>query len=1122
MLRSKLILRFSLLIAALSVPMAAQDVNGSISGTVTDSTEAVIPGAAVAVLNPATNTVAYRGKTNDAGVFMAPAIRAGAYEITISAAGFKTQKLAGITVQVNQRVRADATLQTGELAETVTVTAEAGGQVEAESSSVGAVINTSQVNNLPLPSRNVLNLLTLIPGVSSGGAATGINANQMSINGSRTLNSEFTVDGVSVVSGSTGGLTRLPSTEAIREFKVLTSGYSAEYGRTSGGSVSMIVTSGTNQFHGGAYEYFRNEALNANNFFRNLRGDARPSDRYNQFGGKIGGPLQIPKVYKGRDRTFFFANYEELRRIVPFTQTTTIPESAYRSGDFSASSVPVIDPLSGLPFVGNKIPATRIDSAATKFLSYLPTPNSPGSVDTAANRRINNYINGGSTHPNSKEITGRIDHSVGSKIHLNGRFTHYRNIDPATPDLPGPLSNQTGDSFTTGYQTALGYTHTWSPTLITELNFGFMRDNPKIDPPSLGIDVQQALGIERSTSPVTPVITTSGWATMGVNSNTWRRQINNNYQWSGTLTKVKGGHVVKVGFQRRNNQFNVYNPGGNFAGFYNFTGSITNNQKNSGNAVNSMADLLLGTVKTAGYDLPQPPTGRRNHNIGAFVQDDWKVSSRLTLNLGLRWEYESPMTIANGMYSQISAVTGRLMVAGKNASDTLDLTGAKKNFAPRVGLAYSVNRKTVIRSAFGMFYSQIFSNLGGVVPYPGFTVTQRYNDLGPGIAQPFSFHQGTPVVSSLNVDDPFFVERQATTANPLTGGAQFGQVNPMPYSEQWNFGIQREVRPGLIVDVSYVGSHGLHLPLSLPFNQVPFAIAEQVASQGTSAATQAARPWPTVGGFSSFMHAGGSSYHALQAKATRQFSRNFGFVANYTWSKSIDDGSGLFSFSQPSGLDAGQFVNLFRRLDRALSQFDRRQNFAAALQFRTGGPKWLRDIEFDPILTARDGLMDTINQNNLHPDATQQRPSVVGTNAAGYASQMTNEGTAIRYLLSPGDPNFPFIPTGPLFTGSGATRKNVLPFQFPNLGRNTMRLPGELNLDMAVSRRIPLRERMTLVIRAEAFNILNHTNLDGPNTGLTVTSNPLTGLAVFNSPSFGLITSSKSARFMQLVARFEF
>ena len=1116
---------FSALCAAalLALPAAAQDINGAISGTVSDPSGAVIPGASVTILNSATGVVVYRGQTNESGIYLAPVVPVGTYELTFSAPGFKAQKIQGVTLQVNQRARVDVTLQTGELTETITVEAEGAGQLEAESSSVGAVINTSQVSSLPLPSRNVLNLLTLIPGVSSGGAATGINANQMSINGSRTLNSEFTVDGVSVVSGSTGGLTRLPSTEAIREFKVLTSGYSAEYGRTSGGSVSMVVASGTNEFHGGAYEYFRNEKMNANNFFRNLRGEKRPSDRYNQFGGKLGGPVRIPKLYNGKDRTFFFANYEELRRVVPFNQSVTIPDAAYRSGDFSAAPAPVIDPTSGVAFPGNRIPVTRIDSAAAKYLGLLPAPNSPGTIDAAANRRINNYVNAGSTHPYDREITTRIDHSITDKARLFGRFTHYRGLSPATPDLPYPLSNQTGDSFTTGYQTSLGYTHTWSPTLISEMTFGFMRDNPKIDPPSMGLDVTKVLGIERTTYPGTPNVTVSGWATMGMNSNTLRRQINNNYQWTASLTKVRGGHVVKVGVQRRNNQFNVYNPqGGDFAGIYNFNGSITNINKSSGNAINSLADFLLGAVKTSQYSLPQPPTGRRNYNMAAYIQDNWKVNSKLTLNLGLRWEYESPMTIANDIYSRISPVTGRLLVAKLNASRTLDLEGAKKDFAPRVGFAYSLDKKTVIRSAFGMFYSQIFSNLGGQVLYPGFTVVQRFLDLGPGIPQPFQFHQGMPLLAKQNLSDPFFVEREATPSNPLSGGAQFGQVNPMPYSEQWNFGIQREITPGLIVDVSYVGTHGVHLPLSLPFNQVPFEIAEQVAAQGTTLATQLARPWPNVAGFSSFMHAGGSSYHGLQLKAQRQFARNFGFSANYTWSKSIDDGSGLFSFSQPNGLDQGQFINLFRRLDRALSQFDRRQNFAAALQYRTSGPKWLKGFEVDPILVARDGLMDTINQNNLHPDATQQRPSVKGVNAGGYAPQMTPEGTAIRYLLSPSDPNFPFIPTGPLFVGTGANRRNVLPFQIGNLGRNTMRLPGELNLDLAVARRFPLRERLALTLRMEAFNILNHTNFGGPSTGLTVTADPRTSQPVFNSPGFGLITTANSARFLQLVARFEF
>ena len=565
----------------------------------------------------------------------------------------------------------------------------------------------------------------------------------------------------------------------------------------------------------------------------------------------------------------------------------------------------------------------------------------------------------------------------------------------------------------------------------------------------------------------------------------------------------------------------MYNPGSDFAGAYTFTGQITSPTRTA-NAVNTLADFLLGAVKSSVYAVPQPPTGRRNRNLGVFAQDDWKVSSRLTLNLGLRFEYESPMTIANNMYSRLDPVTAKLLVAGKNASNTLNLEGDKLNLAPRVGFAYSLTKNTVLRSAFGMFYSQIFSNLGGIVPYPGFTVTQRFQDPGVGLAQPFRLSQGMPLIATQSFNDPFFVERQASPSNPLSGGAEFGEINPLPYAMEWNFGVQHEFSGGVIVDTSYVGSRGLHLPLSLPFNQVPFNVVEQTGFQGNALATQNARPFPHVAGFSTFMHGGSSVYHSLQMRASKRFNRNFGFTANYTRSKSIDDGSGLFSFSQPNGLDQGQFINLFRRLDRGLSQFDRPNIFAAALQFRTSGPKWLSGFEIDPIFTTRSGLTDTVNQNNLNPAATQQRPSVTGTNSGGYAPQTTSEGTAIRYLLAPSDPNFPFIPTGPLFTGSGATRKTVLPASIGNLGRNTTRLPGETNLDLAVSRRYSIRERLTLMVRAEAFNVLNHTNFNGPNTALTVNADPKTGLAVFNSPSFGLITTSKSARFMQLVLRIQF
>ncbi|MGH9161353.1 MAG: TonB-dependent receptor domain-containing protein, partial [Vicinamibacteraceae bacterium] len=972
------------------------------------------------------------------------------------------------------------------------------------------------MRNLPLPSREVLNLLTLAGGVSSGGAATDLNPNQMSINGSRTLNSEFTVDGVSVVSGSTGGLTRLPSTEALREFKVLTASYSAEYGRTSGGSVNAIVDSGTNELRGSLYEYFRNEKLNANNFFNNLRGDPKPQDRYNQFGFSLGGPLTVPGLYGGRDRTFFFVNYEGLRRSDPSTQISTIPDMAFRSGDFSAAPVPVIDPQTGQPFPGNRIPANRIDPAAAKMMALLPQPNASGTPDPATGRQVSNYVLTESIRPSNNEVTARVDHTAGQRARFFGRFTHYRLDQPSDPILPGALDPAVGDSFTKGYQTAVGWTHTWSPTMLSEARFGYMRDDPRIDPRSAGIDVADVLGIQRSAFAGTPRMNISGFTGLGMNENTLRRQINNNYQASLALTWLRGSHALKGGTQLRFNQFNVFNPGANFAGIYSFTGELTSPTSSSGNAVNAMADFLLGQVKTGVYDLPQPMTGRRNYNVALYAQDDWRVTPRLTVNMGLRYEYESPMWVDNDIYSRLDPATGRLLVANQNASRTLDIEGDTLNVAPRIGMAYSLNDRTVLRSAFGIFYSQIFSNLGGIVLYPGFTVREEFSNLGVGIAQPFTVSQGHPLRAVQDLSDPFFVERNASPENPLSGGAQFGEVSPLPHSQQWNVGIQREVGRGTIVDVSYVGSRGRHLPLSRPFNQVPYDRAVEVEEAGSNLAEQLARPNPNVDGFGSFTHVGSSIYHSLQLRASRQLASRLGFQATYTWSKSIDDGSGLFSFSQPNGSDHGQFIADFPALNRSLSSFDRPHVFAVAVQHTTAGPPVLRDIQINVMVTARSGLPDTITQDNLHPLAGQQRPDVVDDNLEGYAPGGTSaEGTAIRYLLPPSDTNFPFRPVGPLFTGTGDDRELVLPFEAPgSLGRNTTREPGELNVDLALARRFPLPGGLGLTLRAEAFNLLNRVNFNGPDTSLDVIVDPSTGEAVFSAPDFGLITSAKSARFM--------
>jgi hypothetical protein len=1121
------------LFVAIAGSLWAQGVTGVISGIVTDPSKAPVDSAAVTIINETTGVIAWTGKTNSAGIYRAPDLPAGRYKIDVTATGFKRQEVSGVELAVDQRPDIPVTLQLGQVAETVTVEGATAGQLATDTSSVGTTITPSQVQDLPLPSRNIYNLLSLTPGVSSGGEITsqgGLSSSQLSINGSRTLNSEFLIDGVSVVTGSTGGPQSLPPVDSIYEFKVLASSYSAEYGRTSGAMVTMITNSGGNDIHGAAYGYFRNEDLDANNYFNNLLGKKRPEDRYNLFGGRLGAPVYIPKVYNGKNRTFFFVNYEGLIQASPYNIPSSVPPGTYATGNFSASPTVVDSPTSHTPFPNNIIPATLINPAAVKILGLVPSPNSPGTLNKTDNIATNNFVSIGSSHPTTNTGVMRIDEQISEKLRLFGTMTHFNNYSPIQPTFPGsPLENSVGNSETTGYESTVGLTQAWSPTMITDIRFGYFRNNSEILPPSAGINVESTLGIGTSYGIAAPEINISGYSQLGTNSNTQRTQIDNNYQTYINNAKSIGNHLIQFGFQLRKNQFDDLNPTGDVNGSYSFDGSISSPKNSSGDAINALADFLLGDIKTGTYSLAQPLIGRRNYNVALYVQDDWKILPKLTLNLGVRWEYESPLSSANNEYSRIDPTTGEVLFAGKNGvSDTLNLTANKLNFAPRVGLAYSVAPKTVMRAGFGIFYAGIFSDLGGQVLFPGYTVEQSFSNLGTGVAQPFSLSQGLPSVVSNNIQNPQAnIAQFGTPANPLTltDYDGFTQVKPLPYAEEWNFGIQREIFAGTIVEANYVGTHGVDLAINMPTNTVPYnpAMDTAVGLANTTLATQEARPYPGIGSFNSLNMEGNSTYHALQLSVRRQYGKNLAFIANYTRSKSLDDASGLYSFSQPSGLNLGQFPQQFLSLNRGLSEFDRPNDFTAAVQYMTTGNKWVRGFEIYPMITAHTGLPLYIGQSNENAAQTgtnQQRPFDISPSTSLYTTEAPN-GTGVQYLLPATASNFPLTPSGPFFTGSGSSRTEILPVDIGSLGRNVVRGPNQLGLNIVVARAFQLKERLKFTIRAEAYNAINHTNFSAPASSLALTTNSA-GQLIWNSPTYGLITAAGQARYLQLVARFDF
>ncbi len=1100
----------------------AQETTARLSGTVTDSSGAVISGSSVVVTNENTKAEVARSLTDSSGTFVALQLPAGEYSLTVAVQGFKSFTLSHILLSVAQRLQVPITLQPGNVSTNVEVAANSQPPLENSTSTLSTLITPTQVRTLPLPNRDITQLIALTPGVVLGGTATSLNNSQLSINGSRTLGTEVLLDGTSVINGSTGNINRLPSLDDLDEFRVITSTASAEYGRTSGGVIIFGTRYGTSAFHGGVYELFRNAAMDANSYFNKLNGAPRPVDNFNQFGATFGGPVWIPHLYDGRKKTFFYLNYDQTVQHQPGVSTVSVPSAAFRSGDFSSSPVIVNDPLTHTPFPNNIIPASRIDPAAAAVLAQEPLPNTTGTFDAVSNRFSNNYFTQQSLASTQPIYSGRIDQAFGDKTRMFISAT--REIDPIAHlvlfnDLLNGSYQTEADQ---GWETSIGFTHEFTPTLVLNLNFGASRDVGVRIPTSLGSDPAQTFKIGTAPALLTPNLNVTGFQSVGTGGGAYSRTYSNGFNYYGSVTKLLGPHTIKVGASLRKNQLNIFNPGVLPGGAYNFTGEITDPRLVGGTATNGLADFLLGAVKTSSYGLAQPPDGRRNYNIGIYGQDDYRISPKLLLNAGLRYEYESPMTISNNQYSRIDPGTGTLLVAGQNASNALNITTPKLDFAPRVGLIFSPNDKTVVRAGFGTYYGGIFSNLGGQVGFPGYEVVQSFNNLGTGVAQPFTLSQGQPLIGVAHLTDPAAVVAAGTVSSPYNpSSVSFAKLSPLSQIQQWNLGIQQDIFKGTVLEIDYVGSHGVHLPLVLANNLPNPALATQVAFANNTVTTQEARPFPTLGQFPSVYNVGGSNYHSLQVIGRRQLRSGFTVSGSYTWSHSIDDGSGIYNYSQPNGLNGGQYPQdpAFRRTrDRSSSALDIRNNFQESASYTTKGPWYTRNFLFGETAFLRSGFPLTITQTSEFPGVGSQRPN--GSSIGLKVSQYKN-GNGVQYFMPANSPNFPLTPSGPIFVGSGAARTQVSPTSFGTLGRYSIYGPGAITVNASVARTVKLHESVNVQFRVDAFNLANHVNYSPPNSGLTVTT-PGNVPSFSSSSTFGLITGSAPARFLQLVTRINF
>jgi len=1119
----------------------AQNTNATIRGQVLDPTGALVPEAQVVIVNTNTNVTVFAGKSDSAGAFVAPQVIPGSYKITVSSPGLK-DAVVDLVATVAQVASVDIHMQIGSSTEVVTVESK-GEELDRSTSNVSTLISPEDVQNLPLQQRATENLLAFIPGVVHGGPGNQPSTSQLSINGSRTLNTEVLLNGVSTIVASTGTPGTLPSPDGVDQFRAITTNAPAEYGRTSGAVITVSTIAGTNAYHGNLYFLFRNEALDANQYFHkdtisSVTGQVIPRnrDRFFQVGGSLGGPIRIPHLYNGRDKTFFFVNYD--RTIIPNSSTLslTVPTAAQRTGDLSSSPQPIYQPTgtSAPAFAGKKV--GPIDPAAAKILALLPLPNTVGTYDPANNRYTGNWTSLQNLTGHVQKIAVRVDELLTAKDRFSFNVFRYTNSSPNAVYWNSPLLNSTWDcSCSNAWLPSVEYTRIWTPTLVMDLNMGFFRNVVLRNPPGTGLNASQQLGIASlpldqtpefvfgSSASATSTSATNAISDIGADTNTNQVNITNTFTPFGSITKTVGPHTFKVGASLRKNQFNSYNPATSPEGQILFDGSITNRGA-PGNVNTQIADFLLGKIKTTNYEQPQPPTGRRNYNIGIFAQDDWKVSPRLTLNLGIRYEYESPLTIATNIYSRIDPASGQLWAAGLNGvSRSLNISTPKGNVSPRIGLAYSIDDKTVVRAAFGTFYGTIFQNLGGQLAYPGFDNTITTNNLGTGVAQPFSLSQGLPIAPPPDLHNPFAALANSSASNPYSVGISFNDQSHMPLVQQWNLGIQRQLPLDLTLEVNYIGNHALHLSYNVNENVVPLSSVPAVTLANTSVATQNASPFPNLKQFTVNSNIGSSNYNGLQVTVRRQFNRSFAVLSNYTYSKTMDDGSTIYNFSAPNGTANSQYpVDGPNRIkDVAVSNIDATHIANIALVYTTHGPWWLKDWHISPVLVTHTGLPVNITQTNEIPGASQ-RPN--GNPRLLKLANPTKNGASLQYFVAASDPSLPLTPSGPVYNTINGVRTQIVSTGFGNVSRDSNRAPGELDFDASVSKDFQIYERLKFQFRVDAFNVINHTNFQSPSGSLTVTAatNAPTTATFATSSGFGKITGTQPNRQMQISARFFF
>ena len=1119
-----------------AIPMFTQS-TGELTGTVTDTSGAVVANAQLRLTNTATGAV-LNGITSEAGVYRFSALTPGVYTLAITLSGFAETRITGITIEVNRVTNGDATLEVAGTQQSVEVSA-AFQLLDSESSAKGQIITGEQLRNLPLQTRNPLALMTLTPGVVSAGGGRAFNrqgadgtvaSSNFSVNGgTRTSTggySEYIVDGISISNQRDGSIAGLPAADSLAEFRVQSGGMSAEYGRTVGGVINYSSRNGGNQFHGSLFEFHRSTATNARQAIPATA--ARPNNVYNQFGGSFSGPVRIPRLYDGRNRTFFHFGYDGSRWVRNNPQLTTIPTARMKTGDFSELPQRIYDPASAsaaaqrAPFPANQVPASRFNAIGRQIVSRFPAPNRPGlgSNFQGVFRVLTPVDNFG----------GRLDQIINDRHRLMFRVTWVDSKSDQTwvlgePDSQTSVINFPSRSYVTNY------TGSVSPALLFTFAGGYTKFHRTAVDASGNTQGPGYFGF--SVSPATagitnrrPTATFDIYRAIGAGG--IQNQLFESWQTNPMLSWNRGTHTVKLGADLRR----LYAGGQLTGGAPNASIGFTALQTSLGatGSGNSAASALLGLANT--FSISRPPELRMARNVASlYIQDDWKVNRLLTVNLGIRWDMEGGSADALDRVGFFNPEivhptvnrTGVFRYAGRDGNPRDITRGDYNNISPRAGFALALgkSRKSVLRGALGVYNGPV-PMVGPYAAAVGFEPILQF--VNPGGGNP-----ATVLTSSYTVPE---------ARGPLGDAAYLGQSFTQPWNRvllvprvyQWNFGLQREIGRNTLIEALYTGNRGSKLMAAFNNNLTSQALIEQAIglTQSTGQPTaafsflnqrvpnplagrvpgalgaatltraQVSVPFPHFAGVNSWQNNRDSIYHALQLTTQRRFAGDLSFLFAYTFSKQIENVSA--DAGGVGDANTGAFQNPYDLRDaRAVGSFDRTHLVTGTVLYglpfgkgkRFANQGWVATVaggfQLNVVAMLHTGGPIAITQANTNGlGVGSARPDVVN-DSAGAAK-------AVRRQLAPNG-NVIWFDRNSYAQVNG--RFGTAPIRDPRL-----RNPGYQQFDIALQRDFRLTERAFLRFRAEAFNAFNRVNLLAP-------------IQNINAPDFGRINASNDPRIFQ-------